>query len=466
MQSGDIIVFDRKLLDSVYLQYKLYSRIEFKEDTTDMNAKLISKENNTVKFTFEVGPDKLEEGMAYAYKKNKNKISLPGFRAGKAPRQLIEAEYGPQVFYDDAVNFVLNTEYAVAVKELGLDVVSRPTIDAPMIDKKEGIKFDVEVTVKPEVKLGKYKGIEVEKTEATVKPEEVDAEIKKVQEQQARLIEVTDRPAQLNDNVNISFDGSIDGVKFDGGQSDSYDLVLGSHTFIDGFEDQIVGHSIEDKFDVNVTFPENYGSKDLAGKAAVFACELKEISIKELPELNDDFAQDVSEFDTFDEYKKSIEEKLKTIAEAKAAKIKSEKVVDAIVENATMEVPDVMYENKVDSMIADFENNISAQGLSLDAYCNYLGTTRDGLRTTFHESAVKSVKGRLVLEQIAKEEKLEATKEEVDEEIGKIAESYGMAKEKAIKIFGEEDRKNVEGDLLIKKAQKLVEDSAVEAEKK
>jgi trigger factor len=431
-----------------------------------MNAKLVSKENNTVKFTFEVGPDKLEEGMAYAYKKNKNKISLPGFRAGKAPRKLIEAEYGPQIFYDDAVNFVLNTEYAVAVSELDLDVVSRPVIDAPVIDKKEGIKFEVEVTVKPEVKLGKYKGVEVEKTDVSVKPEDVEAEIKKVQEQQARLIEVTDRPAKLDDSVNISFDGSVDGVKFDGGQSDSYDLVLGSHTFIEGFEDQIVGHSIGDKFDVNVTFPENYGSKDLAGKEAVFACELKSISIKELPVLNDDFAQDVSEFDTFDEYKKSIEEKLKTVADANAEKIKGEKVVDAIVENAQMDVPEAMYESRIDSMIADFENNIQSQGLSLDAYCQYLGTTRDGLRTTFHEPAVKNVKGRLVLEQIAKEENIGVTKEEIDEQIGKIAEGYGVAREKALEIFGEEDRKNVEGDILIKKAQKLVEDSTVEVEKK
>jgi len=431
-----------------------------------MNAKLVSKENNTVKFTFEVGPDKLEEGMEYSYKKNRGKISLPGFRAGKAPRKLIETEYGPQVFYDDAVNFVLNTEYPAAVKELGLDVVARPVIDAPLIDKKEGIKFEVEVTVKPEVKLGQYKGIEVEKTEVSVKPEEVDAEIKKVQDQQSRLIEVTDRPAQEGDSVNISFDGSVNGERFDGGKSDNYDLVLGSHTFIEGFEDQIAGHNIGDKFDVNVTFPENYGAKELAGKPAVFAVELKAVRLKELPELNDDFAQDVSEFDTFDEYKKSVEEKLKTVAEGKAEKIKADKVMDAVIEKASMDVPEAMYENRIDGMIADFENNISSQGLSLDDYCKYLGTTRDGLRNTFHEPAVKSVKGRLVLEQIAKEEGMSVTKEEVDEQIVKIAEGYGVEKEKALQIFGEEDRKSVEVDLLIKKAQKLIEDSAVEVEKK
>lgn len=431
-----------------------------------MNAKLVSKENNIVKFTFEVGPEKLEEGMKYSYERNKNRIALPGFRKGKAPRKLIEVEYGPEVFYEDAINFVLSTEYEAVVKELGLDVVSRPDIDAPVIDKNEGIKFEVEVTVKPEVKLGQYKGVEVEKVDTTVKPEAVEAELKRVQEQNSRLIAVEDRAAQNDDIVNISFDGSVDGVPFDGGKSDSYDLTLGSHTFIDTFEDQIVGHNVGDKFDVNVTFPENYGAKDLAGKAAVFKVEVKGINVKELPEINDEFAQDVSEFDTLDEYKTSIEGKLKETAEANAKQLKSDRAVDAVIENAEMDIPEVMYDNKIDQMINEFKSNIAAQGISIDMYCQYLGTTVEGLRSTFRDLAEKSVKARLVLEAIAKAEGITATSEEVDEEITKMAAAYGVEKEKALEIFKEDDRKNVEGDILVKKAAQLVEDSAVEVEKK
>ena len=431
-----------------------------------MNAKLVSKENNIVKFTFEVGPEKLEECMKYSYERNKNRIALPGFRKGKAPRKLIEVEYGPEVFYEDAINFVLSTEYEAVVKELGLDVVSRPDIDAPVIDKNEGIKFEVEVTVKPEVKLGQYKGVEVEKVDTTVKPEAVEAELKRVQEQNSRLIAVEDRAAQNDDIVNISFDGSVDGVPFDGGKSDSYDLTLGSHTFIDTFEDQIVGHNVGDKFDVNVTFPENYGAKDLAGKAAVFKVEVKGINVKELPEINDEFAQDVSEFDTLDEYKTSIEGKLKETAEANAKQLKSDRAVDAVIENAEMDIPEVMYDNKIDQMINEFKSNIAAQGISIDMYCQYLGTTVEGLRSTFRDSAEKSVKARLVLEAIAKAEGITATSEEVDEEITKMAAAYGVEKEKALEIFKEDDRKNVEGDILVKKAAQLVEDSAVEVEKK
>ena len=404
--------------------------------------------------------------MKYSYERNKNRIALPGFRKGKAPRKLIEVEYGPEVFYEDAINFVLSTEYEAVVKELGLDVVSRPDIDAPVIDKNEGIKFEVEVTVKPEVKLGQYKGVEVEKVDTTVKPEAVEAELKRVQEQNSRLIAVEDRAAQNDDIVNISFDGSVDGVPFDGGKSDSYDLTLGSHTFIDTFEDQIVGHNVGDKFDVNVTFPENYGAKDLAGKAAVFKVEVKGINVKELPEINDEFAQDVSEFDTLDEYKTSIEGKLKETAEANAKQLKSDRAVDAVIENAEMDIPEVMYDNKIDQMINEFKSNIAAQGISIDMYCQYLGTTVEGLRSTFRDSAEKSVKARLVLEAIAKAEGITATSEEVDEEITKMAAAYGVEKEKALEIFKEDDRKNVEGDILVKKAAQLVEDSAVEVEKK
>ncbi len=431
-----------------------------------MNAKVISKENNVVKFSFQADAAQLEEGMQYAYKKNKNQISLPGFRKGKAPRKLIESQYGPQVFYDDAVNFILNTEYEKAVKELGLDTVSRPEIDAPVIDKAEGVTFEVTVTVKPEVTLGQYKGLEVEKVDTTVSDEAVEAELKRVQDQNARMITITDRAAQMDDMVNISYAGTIDGVAFDGGTSDDYNLVLGSHSFIDTFEDQIVGHNIGDKFDVNVTFPAEYHAEELKGKAAVFAVELKGISVKELPELNDEFAQDVSEFETLEEYKASIGAKLKETAEANAKQVQGDKLLDQAVENATMDVPEVMYENRIDQLMQDFSNNVSRQGLTLDVYCQYLGTTVEGLRATFRGTAEKSVKARLVLEQIAKEEALEVTEDELNAEIGKIGEGYGLAAEKMIEIFRPEDREMVKADLLVQKALKLVEENAVYTEPK
>ncbi|MGL4792009.1 MAG: trigger factor [Anaerotignaceae bacterium] len=430
-----------------------------------MNAQVISKENNVVKFTFQVGPEKLEEGMKFAYNKNKNKLSVPGFRKGKVPRKLIESQYGVEIFYDDAVNFILNTEYEVALKELGLDVVSKPEIDAPEINKETGVSFEVTVTVKPEVTLGDYKGITIEKVDTEVQDEVVEAELKKVQEKNSRLQTIEDRPAQLNDTVNISYLGTVDGVAFEGGQSDSHDLVLGSKTFIDTFEDQIVGHSIGDAFDVNVTFPAEYHAEELKGKEAVFAVEVKGISSKELPELNDEFAQDVSEFETLQEYKDDIMAKLKKTAEEKAKEKQSDMLLDAVIEAATMEVPEVMYENKMDQMLQDFSNNVSRQGLSLETYCQYLGTTPQGLRDTFKESAKKSVEARLVLEQIAKAENLEVSDEELNEQIGKIGEGYGLEPEKMLEIFREEDRIAVKEDMLVQAALKFIEDAANVVEK-
>ncbi|HIY04987.1 MAG TPA: trigger factor [Candidatus Anaerotignum merdipullorum] len=275
-----------------------------------MNATVISKEKTEVKFSFEVSAEVLEKGLAFAYNKNKNQISIPGFRKGKVPRKLIEAQYGESFFYEDAINHIFPDEYMEAIKELDLDVVSAPTLDVEYIDKEKGIKFLIDVTVKPEVQLGQYKGLTVEKVTAEVTDEEVNAELEKVQKQNARMIEVTDRPAQMGDVVKLSYEGSVDGVPFDGGKADEYDLELGSHSFIEGFEEQVAGHSIGEKFDIQVTFPEAYHAPELAGKPAVFAIEIKGITAKELPELNDAFAEDVSEFSTLDEYKASIVEKL------------------------------------------------------------------------------------------------------------------------------------------------------------
>ena len=427
-----------------------------------MNAQVVSKENNVVKFTFQVGPEKFEEGMKYAYEKNKKHISMPGFRQGKVPRKMIEANYGPEIFYDDALNFVLETEYPAAVKELGLEVVSRPEIDATEVSKENGASFEVEVTVKPEVKLGQYKGLEIEKVDTTVSEAAVEGELKRIQDQNARLVAVEDRAAEMGDIVTISYSGTVDGVLFEGGTADSYDLTLGSHSFIDTFEDQIVGHNVGDAFDVNVTFPTEYHAEELAGKAAVFAVTVKAINVKELPELNDELAQDVSEFETMDEYKASIVEKLSVAAEANAKQIREDRVIAAVVDAAEMDVPACMYESKQDQLFSDFENNIARQGLSIDIYCQYMGATREELKEQFFESAKNSVDARLVLEQVAVEEGFTSTKEEEDAKIAEIAASYGIEAEKMLEVCSDEDREAIAKDLLVQKALDLLMETVVE----
>ena len=432
-----------------------------------MNATVISKEKTEVKFSFEVSAEVLEKGLAFAYNKNKNQISIPGFRKGKVPRKLIEAQYGESFFYEDAINHIFPDEYMEAIKELDLDVVSAPTLDVEYIDKEKGIKFLIDVTVKPEVQLGQYKGLTVEKVTAEVTDEEVNAELEKVQKQNARMIEVTDRPAQMGDVVKLSNEGSVDGVPFDGGKADEYDLELGSHSFIEGFEEQVAGHSIGEKFDIQVTFPEAYHAPELAGKPAVFAIEIKGITAKELPELNDAFAEDVSEFSTLDEYKASIVEKLAKEKNEKAKQIQGDKLLDAAVANCTMEVPQVMYDNKINSMMKEFEENIMRQGLSMDIYYQYMGTSEEAMRETFKDTSIKSVNARLMLEQIAKEENLTISKEELDAEVVKYGESYGIDGKTMLEMIQDEDKKALEADMLVRAAMKLIEDTAVltEAEK-
>ncbi len=430
-----------------------------------MNATFVEKANNVVKFTVEVDGAAFEKGLAYAYNQNKNKISLPGFRRGKAPRKLIEAQYGANFFYEEAINHIFPDVYEEAIDELKLDVVSRPTIDVENINKETGVKFIVEVTVKPEVTLGQYKGLKVEKEPVEVTEEEVEKELKSIQEKNARLVEVTDRAAENGDVAKISYLGTVDGVAFEGGQADNHDLTLGSHAFIEGFEEQIVGHNVGDKFDVNVTFPQAYHAPELSGKAAVFAVELKGLSKRELPELNDEFAEDVSEFSTLDEYKASIQDKLKKEKEEKAKQIQSDKLLDAAIANCTMDVPQVMYDNKIDQMMREFEENITRQGLTMDIYCKYMGTTKEDVKENFRETSEKSVRARLMLEQIVKEENLTVSEEALKEEIGRFGESYGIDAEKMIEMFREEDKEALKEDMLVKQALKLIEDSAEEVEK-
>ncbi len=426
-----------------------------------MNATLLSKEKTEVKFSFEVNAEVLEKGMAFAYNKHKNQISIPGFRKGRVPRKLIEAQYGESFFYEDAVNHIFPEEYTAAVKELGLDVVSAPTLDVEYIGSDKGAKFLIDVTIKPEVKLGQYKGLSVEKVEAEVTEEEVLAELKQVQTKNARTIEVTDKPAEMGDIVKISYAGSVDGVSFEGGQADEHDLELGSNSFIPGFEEQLVGHSLGEKFDISVKFPEQYHSEELAGKDAVFAIEIKGITKKELPALDDAFAEDVSEFSTLDEYKASIREKLAKEKEENAKQIQGDKLLDIAVANCEMEVPQVMYDNKINSMLKEFEDNIVRQGLTLDMYCQYMGTTPEEMKGNFKETSVKSVNARLMLETIAKEEGLVIPKEDLDAEICKYGESYGIDGKTMLEMIKEDDREALEQDMLVRAAMKLIDDTAV-----
>ena len=431
-----------------------------------MNAVVLNKEKTDVKFSFEVSAEVLEQGMAFAYNKHKNQISIPGFRKGKVPRKLIEAQYGEGFFYEDAINHIFPDEYMAAVKELGLDVVSAPTLDVDYIESGKGAKFVIDVVIKPEVALGQYKGLEVEKVSAEVTEDEVLAELKKVQNKNARTVEVTDRAAEMGDIAKISYEGSVDGVPFDGGKADNHELELGSHQFIAGFEEQVAGHSVGEKFDINVTFPEQYHAPELAGKAAVFAIELKALSKKELPELNDAFAEYVSEFATLDEYKANILEKLAAEKTERAKQLQGDKLLDAAVANCTMEVPQVMYDNKINSMMREFEENITRQGLTMDIYYQYMGTDEAGMRENFKDTGKKSVDARLMLEAIAKAENLVISEEELKAEICRYGESYGIDEKTALEIFRDEDKEMLKEDMLVHAAMKLIEDTAVLTEPK
>ncbi len=431
-----------------------------------MNAVVLNKEKTDVKFSFEVSAEVLEQGMAFAYNKHKNQISIPGFLKGKVPRKLIEAQYGEGFFYEDAINHIFPDEYMAAVKELGLDVVSAPTLDVDYIESGKGAKFVIDVVIKPEVALGQYKGLEVEKVSAEVTEDEVLAELKKVQNKNARTVEVTDRAAEMGDIAKISYEGSVDGVPFDGGKADNHELELGSHQFIAGFEEQVAGHSVGEKFDINVTFPEQYHAPELAGKAAVFAIELKALSKKELPELNDAFAEDVSEFATLDEYKANILEKLAAEKTERAKQLQGDKLLDAAVANCTMEVPQVMYDNKINSMMREFEENITRQGLTMDIYYQYMGTDEAGMRENFKDTGKKSVDARLMLEAIAKAENLVISEEELKAEICRYGESYGIDEKTALEIFRDEDKEMLKEDMLVHAAMKLIEDTAVLTEPK
>lgn len=415
------------------------------------------------KLTIEVPSEELDKAIESAYQKNKNKLSVPGFRKGKVPRKMVEKMYGAAIFYEDAANEIIPDAYEAALKEAeDLEVVSQPDIDVVQIEEGKPFIFTAEVALKPEVTLGDYKGIEVEKTEVTVADEEVDAEVNKERENNARNITVEDRAVADGDIVNIDFEGFTDGEAFEGGKGEGYDLTIGSHSFIDTFEDQLVGKNIGEEVEVNVTFPEEYHAPDLAGKPALFKVKINGIQTKELPELDDEFAQEVSEFDTLDEYKADVRKKLEEKKEKEAATAKEDAVIAKIVENATMEIPDAMLDTQVRQMVNDFAQRLQMQGLSFDQYMQFTGATPEQLLDQMRPQAQERIESRLVLEAIVKAENIEATEDDFKAEMEKMAELYQMEADKLMESVGEYEKKNIMTDIAVTKAVKFVVDAAVE----
>lgn len=428
-----------------------------------MSVQVEKLEKNMVKLTVEVPAENVEKAIQSAYLKTRKSINLPGFRKGKAPRQLIEKMYGKEVFYNDAIDELLPKAYGDAADECGEELVSRPKIDIVQMESGKPFIFHAEVAVKPGVELGTYKGVQVEKTPIEVADEAIEAELLKEREANARNITVDDRAVQKGDMISLDFDGSVDGVPFEGGKSENYDLTVGSGSFIPGFEDQLIGAEIGKDLDVNVTFPEEYHAKELAGKAAVFKCRVNSIRVKELPEVDDEFAQEVSEFETLDEYKADIRERLLKEKEEDARKIKEDAVIQKIIEDAKMEIPDAMVEFQTEQLMDDFAQRMQAQGLSLQQYFQFSGMTEEQYRAQMKPRALQNIQSRLVLEAVAKAENLEVTQEDVDAEIQRMANLYKMEVERVRELFGEYQLEEMKKDLAIQKAIDLVRDAAVEA---
>ena len=428
-----------------------------------MSVQVENLEKNMAKLTIEVPAEELEKALEKAYQKQKKNISVPGFRKGKVPRAMVEKMYGPAVFYEDAVNSLVPEEYSKAAEESKLDIVSRPEINVEQIEKGKAFIFTATVAVKPEVTLGEYKGLEVAKADTTVTDEEVEAELKKEQEKNARTINVEDRPAADGDTVTLDFEGSVDGVPFDGGAGKDYPLTLGSHSFIPGFEEQLVGAALEEEKEVNVTFPEDYQAEELAGKAAVFKCTIHKIEAKELPELDDDFAKDVSEFDTLAEYKEDVKKNLTEKKAEDARRAKEDAAVDKVIENAQMDIPEAMIETQTRQMLDDFARRMQSQGLSMEQYFQFTGQSVDKMMEDMKPQALKRIQTRLVLEKIAEVENIQPTEEEVNEEISKMAEMYKMEADKLKDLIGENEMEQMKKDMAVQKAVTLVADAAVEA---
>ena len=406
-------------------------------------AKLEKIENSVAEFKLDVSPEKFEEGMKKSYQKNVKYINVPGFRKGKAPRAMIEKMYGAEIFYEDALNFVFGDVYEDAIKELDIDPVDNPEItDVSEIKKDENVTLSVKVTVKPEVKLAKYKGIKLEKVEYNVSDEDVDAEISRLQERNSRIAEVEDRPVAKDDIAVIDFEGFKDGVAFEGGAGKDFELTIGSGQFIPGFEDQLIGANKGDDVTVNVTFPEDYHAEDLKGAAVEFKVKVNAIKKKELPELDDEFAKDVSEFDTLEELKNDTKAKLEKQNNDRAKAETEDKAIEAVAEKTEVEIPECMVNHQLDNMLRDYDARLQGQGITLQQYFQMTGMTADKFKEQFKEHAEKQVKVSLTLEAIAKAEKVDATAEDIEEEYNKIAENYQMKAEDIKKFIREEDIKD------------------------
>ncbi len=419
-------------------------------------------EKNMAKITIEVAPEEFEKAMVGAYQKQKNKISVPGFRKGKVPMAFLEKAYGPEMFYEDAANTCIQDAYPREMADSDLEIVSRPTVDVVQMEKGKPFIFTAEVALKPEVTLGDYKGIEVDKIQVEVTDEDMEAELKRVQQQNSRTIEVTDRAAQMDDEVTIDFEGFVDGKAFEGGKGSDYPLKLGSHSFIDTFEDQLVGKNIGEEVEVNVTFPEEYQAEDLAGKPAMFKVTIKGIKATELPELNDEFASEASEFDTMDEYKEDIRKTLLVKKETEAKREKESKVIDKIVENATMEVPDAMIEMMQEQMVDEFAQRLNYQGLNIEQYFKFTGSDMNTMKEQCKPEALRRIQSRLVLEAISKAEAIEVTEEDMDKELENMASMYQMDVEKLQEVVGEHESDSIKKDIAIQKAVDLVVEAAKE----
>ena len=428
-----------------------------------MSLQVEKMEKNMAKLTIEVSAEELDKAMQNAYLKARGKISIPGFRKGKAPRKMIGQMYGKGIFLEDAANALIPEHYSKALEECDLEIVSQPEIDVTQAEPGKAFIFTAEVAVKPEVTLGEYKGVEVPKSETEVTDEDIDAEIKKEQEKNSRTVTVEDRGAENGDITTIDFEGFVDGVAFEGGKGTDYPLTLGSGSFIPGFEDQLVGAKAGDHVEVNVTFPEEYQAAELAGKAAVFQCDVKKVETKELPELDDDFAQDVSEFDTLAEYREDVKKNLTEKKEKEARAAKENAAVDKAIENAEMEIPDAMLNTQVRQMMNDFASRMQSQGLTMEQYFQFTGMTAEKMQEEMKPQALKRIQTRLVLEKIAETENIEVSEDEVNEEISKMAEMYKMEADKLKELLGDRELEQMKKDMAVQKAVTLVADEAKEA---
>lgn len=431
-----------------------------------MSLQVEKLEKNMAKLTIEVPAEELEKAIEKAYQKEKGRISIPGFRKGKAPRKLIEQMYGREVFYEDAANALIPEAYEKELENCEEAVVSQPRINVVQIEAGKPFIFTAEVALKPEVTLGKYKGVEVDAADLEVTEEEIDADINRERENSARTIPVEDRPVKDGDMTVIDFEGFVDGEAFEGGKGTDYPLTIGSGAFIPGFEEALIGAEIGKETDVNVTFPEDYQADELAGKAAVFKCTVKEIKEKELPELDDEFAAEVSEFETLAEYREDTRKKIAERKTEAAKNAKEEAVINAVIEDAQMEIPDAMLETQQRQMVEDFAQRLQMQGLSMEQYMQYTGATPQMMLEQLRPQALKRIQSRLVLEAVAAAEKMEATEEEFEAEVAKMAEGYKMEADKVKEILGENGKKQVMEDICVNKAVEFVVENAIETEAK